>query len=459
MSSAEVRKGSLLMRRYTLPLFASSVLLASACAHQPALAPSTPVTSTPAPGAPAPGTPAPGAQAPSTPPPSAQAPSGPAASGSATGGAGTGGSGAGGSSTTAPAPSTPAPSAGNQPSTPALPSPYVPAAPSAAAVEALRLFQAGCLSETYDEAVCGQAVRQLEDVVRDDPRQLDARLALADAEWNQAFRQPEGSAERARLSQRSLALYQQLVDTGVQDPRPYYGLSELTRDPDTRLRLLRRAVALEPRHSEAHADLAWSLLERGQVDEAMREYRLHLSLHPPKDREDAFEDLRFAKKLGELGHVREAAEVYDAVWDSTRDARRAERCQIFKTVDLDPYERIGARFAQGVRQIRAACADMPRLEHAQELERQGQDAAAVEELERQIRENPVPVEPYLELERLHLQQGRTAEAAGVMTRYFQQEKDPDERCRHFKTLSPGTARAMDSGLIHELEAACHARRP
>ncbi|MFL5357064.1 tetratricopeptide repeat protein [Archangium sp.] len=342
---------------------------------------------------------------------------------------------------------------------PALPSPYVPAAPSAAALEALRLFQAGCLSETYDDALCGQAVRQLEAVVRDDPRQLDARLALAEAVWNQAFRQPDGSAERARLRQRSLALYQQLVDQGVQDPRPYYGLSGLTRDPDTRLRLLRRAVALEPKHPDAHKDLAWSLLERGQVDEAMREYRLHLSLHPARERADAFEDLRFAKKLGELGHVREAAEVYDAVWDATRDESRAQRCQIFKTVDLDPYERIGARFAQRVREIRAACADTPRLEHAQELERQGQDDAAVQELERQIQENPVPVEPYLELERLHQKQGRMAEAAAVMTRYFQQEKNPAERCRHFRTLSPGTARAMDPGLINELDRACRTRQP
>ncbi|MFY0528205.1 tetratricopeptide repeat protein [Archangium gephyra] len=157
--------------------------------------------------------------------------------------------------------------------------------------------------------------------------------------------------------------------------------------------------------------------------------------------------------------MREAAQVYDAVWDATGDEPRSERCQIFKSVDLDPYERIGARFARQLRGIRAACTGTPRLESAVELERQGRDGAAIQELERQIQENPVPAEPYLALHRIHLKQGRVDEAAGVMSRYFQQEKDANERCRHFRTLSPRTTRALEPGLIHELDRACRARRP
>ena len=315
----------------------------------------------------------------------------------------------------------------------------------------------GCPSEGFDDATCEKAVRQLEAVVREDSRQLDARLALADAVWNLSFRQPAGSAERARLRQHSLHLYQQLVDEDVPDARPYYELSVLTRDPDTRLRLLRRALELEPKHPESHAELAWLLLEQGQTEQAVREYLTHLSLHPSRERAEALEAIRFASKLGELGHVREAARVYDAVWDATREESRAERCQIFKTVELDPYERIGARFAKEVRDSRAYCSDMPRLDRAQQLERQGQDEAAVRELELQLQENPVPVEPYLALEGLHQRKGRVAEAAAVMTRYFQQEKHPEERCRHFRTLSPETVRAMDPALVDGLDRVCRAR--
>lgn len=128
-------------------------------------------------------------------------------------------------------------------------------------------------------------------------------------------------------------------------------------------------------------------------------------------------------------------------------------------MDLDTYVRVGARFVKQLRDLREACAGSPRLEGAVELERQGRDAAALQELERQIQENPVPAEPYLALQRLHLKQGRVDEAAGVMTRSFQQEKDPQERCRHFRTLSPRTTRALEPGLMNELDHACRARRP
>lgn len=348
------------------------------------------------------------------------------------------------------APSRPGVAAATRP-----PTSYVPAPPSPAAREALRLAQVGCQSEEFDDAACEKAVRQLEAVVREDPRQLDAQLALAEAVWNQAFRQSEGSPERARLRQRSLELYQRLVDLGVPDARPYYQLSVLTREPDTRMRLLRRALELDPKHPEAHKDLAWLLVNQGQLDEAVREYRTHLSVSPFGGREDALEDIRFAQKLAELGRIREAAQVYDAVWDATRGESRAERCQVFKSVDLDPYERIGARFAQRVREIRATCArKLERLERALELERQGRDDAALEELRLQLQENPVPPEPYLAMERLYLKKGQPEEAAGVMSRYFQQEKDASERCRHFRTLSPRTARALDPALLGELERTC-----
>ncbi|HEX5748355.1 MAG TPA: tetratricopeptide repeat protein [Archangium sp.] len=356
-------------------------------------------------------------------------------------------------------PPTPAPAPAPGRFSAVAPPRYVPAPVSPAARAALRLHQEGCQAEAFDDATCDKAVRQLEAVVREDPRQLDAQLALADAVWNQAFRQPEGSPERTRLRQRALELYQQLVDLGVPDARPYYGLSVLTRDPDTRIQLLRRTLALAPKHPEAHKDLAGLLLTQGQVDEAVREYRTHLSVRPYEGREVALEDIQFADRLAAAGRVREAAQVYDAVWDATGNEPRSERCQIFKAVDLDPYERIGARFARQLGELRAACAGSPRLEGAVELERQGRDAAALQELERQIQENPVPVEPYLALQRLHLKQGRVDEAAAVMARYFRQEKDPEERCRHFRTLSPRTTRALEPGLMNELDRACRARRP
>lgn len=53
-------------------------------------------------------------------------------------------------------------------------------------------------------------------------------------------------------------LDQHLVDLGVPDARPYYGLSVLTRDPDTRIGLLRRTLALAPKHPEVHKKSPWT---------------------------------------------------------------------------------------------------------------------------------------------------------------------------------------------------------
>ena len=336
----------------------------------------------------------------------------------------------------------------------APPARYEPVPPTPAGREALRLHALGCMAEDFDDSVCDKAVRQLEAAARQEPRQLEVQVALADAVWNQSFRQPEGSAERARLRQRSLDLYQRLVDLGIPDAQPYYALSVLTRDVDTRLRLLRRAVQLNPKHPQAHGDLAWLLLERGQTDEAVREHRLHLSASPRQGREAALADLRFAAELTRRERIREAAQVYDALWDALRQEDRAERCQVFQSVDVDPFERIGARFAQRLRELRGACASLEQVEHALELVRQGREGAAIQELERLVQQGAPLAEPYLALQRLFLDKGQAGRAAEVMTRYFQQEKDARERCQHFRTLPPQTARALAPTLREELERAC-----
>lgn len=334
------------------------------------------------------------------------------------------------------------------------PTPYVPVPPSPAAQAALRLHQAGCLAEDYDDSTCDRAVQQLEAVVREDPRQLDAQLALSDALWNQAFRQPAGSDARTRLRQRALDRYQQMVDASVPDARPYYALSVLTRDAGTRVQLLRRTVELAPKHPEAHKDLAWLLLDENKPEEAAREYRLHLSVNPPQGREKALADLRFASRLNQQGLTREAAQVYDTVWDATGDEGRAERCHVFKTVDTEPYERIGARFAQRLRESRGACDNLEQLKKTQLLLDQGHEQEARQRLERQVASAPTVAEPYLALQGLYLRQGQEAKAAEVMNHYFQQERDAGERCLHFRTLTSQTVHALEPTLRQDLERAC-----
>jgi thioredoxin-like negative regulator of GroEL len=190
------------------------------------------------------------------------------------------------------------------------------------------------------------------------------------------------------------------------------------------------------------------------VDEAVRTYRNHLAVSPYRGREDGLERLRFADRLAELGREREAAQMYEALWEATREERRTERCMLFKSVDLARYERTAPALVARLRELRPACTDMGRMERAVEHQEQGRDEAAIRELEQQLVENPMPVEPYLALERLYLKEGRVEDAARVVTRYLQREQDARERCRLYRTLSPRTVRAMNPALVEELERAC-----
>jgi Tfp pilus assembly protein PilF len=91
---------------------------------------------------------------------------------------------------------------------------------SPAAREGMQLAQQGCQSDGYDEELCERAISRLEAAVRENPSQTDAQLVLAQAYWNRSFQERADSRSRQNWQQRSMDIYQRLVDRKVEDARP-----------------------------------------------------------------------------------------------------------------------------------------------------------------------------------------------------------------------------------------------
>lgn len=345
------------------------------------------------------------------------------------------------------------PSSATPPPT-ATPPAAPPAAPlSSEAREALQLAQEGCQSDGYEAELCERAISQLEAAVRANPSQEELQLALAQACWNRAFQERAGSGSRQRWQQRSVDLYQGLVDRNVADARPYYELSVRQKDPGRRAALLRRTVELNPRHPRAHQDLAWSMLRQGQTDEAWRVYQRHLEVSPVKDRQEAQEDLRFAGAMVRVQRPQQAAQVLERVVDQLQGERRSERCLLLQSADPQLAEARPAVRRQ-LQELRPYCTDTEHLDRAVELEQQGRVDEAVTELEQQVAANPKPEETYVMLERLYLRKGRPEKAAEVTAGQLKAEPDAREKCERFRRVSPRTLRSMDARTVEGVRREC-----
>ncbi len=325
-----------------------------------------------------------------------------------------------------------------------------------AAEEGLRLAEQGCPSDGYEPELCERAIARLEEATRQEPERVDVQLALAHAYWNRAFQERPESRERKRWQDRSMDIYQGLVDRKVKDARPYYELSLRQEDPRRRMELLQRTVELDPKHPRAHQDMAWGLLNQGRADEAWREYEEHMEVSPVKDRQEAQENLRFAEALVRAKHPRQAAEVVEKVVEQTREERRGERCLLFEGM-APGLAAVKPEAKRELQTLRPYCTQREHLERAVKLERQGRVDEALTELERQVAVNPKPEETYVMMERLHMRKGEPAKAAAATERYLRQEQDVREKCERFRRLNSRTLRAMDKAMVESTRRECRNR--
>ncbi|WP_224364968.1 tetratricopeptide repeat protein [Hyalangium versicolor] len=327
---------------------------------------------------------------------------------------------------------------------------------SAAAREAMQLAEQGCQSDGYDEDLCERAISRLEASVRENPAQLEVRLALAQACWNRAFQERPESRSRQNWQRRSMDIFQELADRKVADARPYYELSVRQKDDARRMALLQRTVELNPRHARANQDLAWGLLRQGKTDEASQVYQRHLQVSPVRDRQEARENLRFAGALAQAQRPRQAAQVLETVMDQMQGERRAERCLLLQSAD-PRLAKARPNVRRALQELRPYCTDMEHLDRAVDLEQQGRVDEAVTELEQQMAANPKPEETYVMLERLYLRKGQPEKAAEVTTHYLRSEPDAREKCERFQRLSPLTLRAMDTSTLEATRRQCGQR--
>lgn len=323
---------------------------------------------------------------------------------------------------------------------------------SPAAREGIRLSEEGCQSDGFDPNLCDKAIARLQEAARQDPNQPDVQLALSKAYWNSSYQEPETSRSRQDLRQRSTGILQKLVEQRPSDARPVWELSLREKDEARRLPLLEKTVKLNPKHPEAHKDLAEVLVEQGKADEAAKEYRQHMAVNPPKEREDTEATLQFAQKLARV-RPEAAAVVVDDAWKATKDESRTERCLRFKSLNPKLVSRNPGLRSQ-VQEVQPYCTQTEHLKRAVELEQQGRVDEAIQEAQQQVATNPKPAETHVLLERLQLKKGRPDLAAQAVQQELKQEPDAKEKCERFRQLAPDTVRAMPQADVESLKKDC-----
>lgn len=356
----------------------------------------------------------------------------------------------------APAPdSVPAALASQTPAAAASPAP--PQGPGAKDYqEGRELFEQGCQPDGFDEKQCRQAVSKLEKAVKADPNLKEASLTLARAYWNQTYG-TESQSEQAALARKAEDVLQKLVAADPSYADAYFELGVRADDPAEQLRLLERAAAANPRHPEAHRLLAQLLLDRGRVDEAVKEYKLHLQISTERGTEAAGHHVNFALALEGLGRTKDAADILHQTLKLTEGQGELERCRLFEHVDLKRYATF-AQFRAGVEKLRPYCTNYEHRDRAVRLQSEGKTDQAIAELQQQLQQNPSYREAYFLLEQIYLKRGDRTKALTVIKKYFETEKDPAERCRAVPLVHLTTYQGLDPLFVGRLRQECETKK-
>lgn len=321
--------------------------------------------------------------------------------------------------------------------------------------EGRELFEQGCQPDGYDDKQCRQAVSKLEKAIQADPSLKEAYLTLTRAYWNQAYGTNSKSAQAA-LERKAKDVLQKLIVIDPNYADAYFELSVRADNNAEQQKLLERTVSLNPQHPEAHRYLAQILLEQGKLDEAVKEYKLHLQVSPNHSPEEAAHHVNFALALEQAGRTQDAAVILQQTLLITAGESEYERCRLFEYVDLNRY----ASFVQlkaGVERTRPYCTNVEHRDRAVQLEQQGKTGEAIAELQLQLRQNPAYRDAYFLLEQLYLKQGDKLKALSVIKKYFETEKEPAERCRAFPLVHLPTYQSLDPLFIGKLKRECEPR--
>lgn len=322
--------------------------------------------------------------------------------------------------------------------------------------EGRELFEQGCVPDGYDDKRCRQAVSKLEKAVKADPNLKEASLTLARAYWNQTYG-TNSKSEQAALEKKSRDVLQRLTTLDPNYADAYFELSVRSDDPAEQQRLLERTVAADPKHPEAHRLLAQMLLEQGRVDEAIKEYKLHLQVSPDHSTEEGARHVNFALALEGAGRTKEAADILHQTLKLTEGQGELERCRIFEHVDLKRYAGF-AQFRAGVEKLRPYCTNFEHRDRAMRLQSEGKTDEAISELQQQLQQNPSYREAYFLLEQIYLKRGDRVKALTVVKKYFETEKDPSERCRAVPLVHLTTYQSLDPLFVGKLRQECETKK-
>jgi tetratricopeptide (TPR) repeat protein len=319
--------------------------------------------------------------------------------------------------------------------------------------EASKLFRESCVSDDYDITLCNAAINKLEAVIKLDPKKTEAYLILAKAYWNKSFLDSKSTQDQDALQEKAAALVRKALDIDPNNAEAAYELTFYIKNPDEQIMLLRKTIEINSKHPEAHGDLARILMKQGNVDDAIKEFRIHLQVSPHPGAQDVNNYILFARSLSQSGRLKESVQIYEKILDLTKEESRFERCQYFKSLNVEHYSAF-KDFAAKVKKLRPYCTKLGHRDRAVQMERQGKIDEVIQELQLQIKENPYYEDSYFLLEDIYKNQGQMNKALDALKMYFEVEKDPVERCKNYRRLNLNIYTQIDKQFVEKLKSDC-----
>lgn len=197
--------------------------------------------------------------------------------------------------------------------------------------------------------------------------------------------------------------------------------------------VVKQASEIKSEDAQSHREHALSLLSQKHNAEAAREYVAFLQAARIGGREEGFDAMAFASRLEEAGQLQEAVTVYRQILVATTTESAFERCYLFNALDPSQYVAF-PEFAASIQKLRPYCTQSEHYDRGLQLLREGKSDSGVQELERQVAQNPLFQGTYDVLARVYRSRGEDSNALAVIRKYFEVETDQLERCKMYRHL-------------------------
>lgn len=302
-----------------------------------------------------------------------------------------------------------------------------------------------------------EAIDALEKAILADPNYVDAYLLLGDAYRKRIFSLDFGSPEREKWRKKAEEQYRKAIELEPANPEAYNKLTYVVDFKGSEiLELYNKIVRLSPDHPNVHLSYGQILESKGEIDQAISEYLLHININlRNKTYISESEFFRVSNLLVRQGRLDEAVGILNAYIDNSGKRIAANQLE---GLDLSPFS--GGKYNDFMAKVEKVknYHDRSHFDNAIRLLEEGKLDEAMQEYWLQIEINPYAYAFYQEFAEALEKQKYYSQAYSVYESLLDSDNFVPDKCRtvyhldiHKDALSP------DSQLLTKLESVCKSK--